>query len=170
MRTCVGLNRHDINVFFFHDQVETPFYDLNEEIGRAIRCVDGLLRRKRRDATKATRHHWFSFLAFGLQECAEEAWQRGVSSGLLDSMVPMDTIFVKHVRESGPAAKAGLANGTALSFLVALFPFSFSFFSSSIPWTVLFCNGSVGVWNVVSDIVRGKPLRRPGKVTFRFPL
>lgn len=44
-----------------------------------------------------------------LQDCPEE-WQRGLSAGL-DPMSPMDTIFVKHVKENGPAAKAGLCNG-----------------------------------------------------------
>ena len=48
-----------------------------------------------------------------MQDCPEE-WHRGMSAGLLDPMVPMDTIFVKHVRENGPAAKAGLATGMLL--------------------------------------------------------
>ncbi|EFX68250.1 hypothetical protein DAPPUDRAFT_260396 [Daphnia pulex] len=30
------------------------------------------------------------------QDCPVE-WQRGMSTGLLDPMIPMDTIFVKHV-------------------------------------------------------------------------
>ena len=34
-----------------------------------------------------------------------------MSAGLLDPMMPMDTIFVKHVRENGPAVKAGLSTG-----------------------------------------------------------
>jgi hypothetical protein len=34
-----------------------------------------------------------------------------MSAGLLDPMIPMDTIFVKHVRENGPAVKAGLSTG-----------------------------------------------------------
>ena len=45
-----------------------------------------------------------------LQDCPEE-WQRGMSAGLLDPLIPMDTIFVKHVRENGPATKAGLSTG-----------------------------------------------------------
>ena len=37
-----------------------------------------------------------------------------MSAGLLDPLIPMDTIFVKHVRENGPATKAGLSTGNRL--------------------------------------------------------
>ncbi|XP_046455438.1 rho GTPase-activating protein 21-like isoform X2 [Daphnia pulex] len=49
-------------------------------------------------------------LLFPVQDCPVE-WQRGMSTGLLDPMIPMDTIFVKHVRENGPVVKAGFSTG-----------------------------------------------------------
>ncbi len=52
-----------------------------------------------------------------VKDCPEE-WQRGMSAGLLDPMIPMDTIFVKHVRENGPAVKAGLSTGTVVVAVV----------------------------------------------------
>jgi len=57
-----------------------------------------------------TLRHFIVYPPDSVSDCPEE-WHRGMSAGLLDPMVPMDTIFVKHVRENGPAAKAGLATG-----------------------------------------------------------
>ena len=53
-----------------------------------------------------------SALLFSIVKDCPEEWQRGMSAGLLDPMKPMDTIFVKYVRENGPAVKAGLSTGT----------------------------------------------------------
>lgn len=52
-----------------------------------------------------------SALLFSIVKDCPEEWQRGMSAGLLDPMKPMDTIFVKYVRENGPAVKAGLSTG-----------------------------------------------------------
>lgn len=41
-----------------------------------------------------------------------------MSAGLLDPMIPMDTIFVKHVRENGPAVKAGLSTGNRRDYFL----------------------------------------------------
>ncbi|XP_046460144.1 rho GTPase-activating protein 21-like isoform X10 [Daphnia pulex] len=57
-----------------------------------------------------TLRHFIVYPPDSVSDCPEE-WQRGMSAGLLDPMIPMDTIFVKHVRENGPAVKAGLSTG-----------------------------------------------------------
>lgn len=75
-----------------------------------------------------------SALLFSIVKDCPEEWQRGMSAGLLDPMKPMDTIFVKYVRENGPAVKAGLSTGIyiirLLNFLngIGLFSHNVLFF------------------------------------------
>ena len=61
-----------------------------------------------------------SALLFSIVKDCPEEWQRGMSAGLLDPMKPMDTIFVKYVRENGPAVKAGLSTGIYIIRLLNL--------------------------------------------------
>ena len=62
------------------------------------------------------RLNWrFRIVIFSLLKDCPEEWERGMSAGLLDPMMPMDTIFVKHVRENGPAVKAGLSTGKSIN-------------------------------------------------------
>lgn len=53
---------------------------------------------------------------------------------------PMDTIFVKQVKEGGPASEAGLCTGTSHQCLVHLFYFPLHICSCSFfPFSILLC-------------------------------